>query len=490
MSAFNKIYNKYITEAEKLQKLDNFSQVLNDNNDLKVAMELCLEIEALEQGAEAIVVGGSVRDILLGKKPKDIDIATNVDIDKIVSNFHTADIGKSKDFGIVAVLYKNMVFEVAHYREDVYEGSTDSRHPSSVKLANTFEGDSSRRDITINSLGLKTDGTIIDYQGGLDDIKKGVIKAVGMPKDRFIEDALRMMRIGRFMARYGFVIDPDTKNAIIELKDLIKKIAPERIREELFKSASSGKALATYIEHLKEVGLLQLILPEIAEMDTLEQLPEHHPEGNVFAHSMSALRASKSNDPIVNVSILFHDLGKLITKGYDEKTKKVHYRGHEGESSKVLNKIADRLKFTNEQREAILFSCENHMIGHKLDEVKKSRLLHLRQNKNWDVLKHTIYADEASRGITKFDPNDYENRMNQVEDVTKKFGEKQAFEKRMSGYVDGKMIMSIVPLIKGTDIGKIKDATREWIIAKDFLVAPEQVVAFIKQQARELGYGF
>ena len=98
MSAFNKIYNKYITEAEKLQKLDNFSQVLNDNNDLKVAMELCLEIEALEQGAEAIVVGGSVRDILLGKKPKDIDIATNVDIDKIVSNFHTADIGKSKDF--------------------------------------------------------------------------------------------------------------------------------------------------------------------------------------------------------------------------------------------------------------------------------------------------------------------------------------------------------------------------------------------------------
>jgi tRNA nucleotidyltransferase/poly(A) polymerase len=488
MSAFNKIYNKYITEAEKLQKLDNFSQVLSDNPDLKIAMELCLEIEAIEQGAEAIVVGGSVRDILLGKKPKDIDIATNVDIDTIASTFHTADIGKSKDFGIVAVLYKKMVFEVAHYREDEYQGDTDSRHPSSVKLTKSFEGDSSRRDITINSLGLRTDGTIVDYQGGLDDIKKGVIKAVGMPKDRFIEDALRMMRVGRFMARYGFTLDPETKNAIIELKELIKKIAPERIREELFKSASRGSALATYIEHLKEVGLLQLILPEIAEMDTLEQLPEHHPEGNVFAHTMSALRTSKSNDPLVNMAILFHDIGKLVTKTYAPDTNKVRYHGHEGESNKVFDNVANRLKFTNEQKEAILFSAQHHMIGHKLDEVKKSRLLNLRQNKNWDTLKHTIYADEASRGATKFDPTDYEKRMNQVEDVTKKFGEKQEFEKKMSGFVDGRLIMNLVPLIKGTDIGKIKDTTREWIITQDFNVSSDDVVKYVKHLGRELGY--
>lgn len=207
--------------------------------------------------------------------------------------------------------------------------------------------------------------------------------------------------------------------------------------------------------------------------------------GTVFQHTMEALKNSKSNDPLVNMAILFHDIGKLVTKTYAPDTNKVRYHGHEGESNKVFDKIANRLKFTNEQKEAILFAAENHMIGHKLDEVKKSRLLHLRQNKNWDTLKHTIYADEASRGSTKFDPNEYETRMNKVEDIANKFGAKQDFEKRMSGYVDGRMIMNILPKIKGTDIGIIKNAVREWIITNDFNVTPEEVTAKIK----ELGQG-
>lgn len=272
-------FEHYILNEEVKKKMENFTEVLDGNPDLKNAITLCVKIEALEPNAEALVVGGSVRDILLNKQPKDIDIATNVSISKIEANFRTANIGQSKSFGIVSVQFNGGLYEVSHYREDVYQGNIDSRHPSEIKLSNNFKTDSERRDITINSLGLSTQGEIIDYQGGLNDLKNGIIKAVGEPKDRFIEDALRMMRVGRFMARYGFTLDSKTRNAIIELKDTIQKVSPERIRDELFKAASNGSTLANYIEYLKDVGLLKLILPEIDIMDQFEHSPDNHPEG-------------------------------------------------------------------------------------------------------------------------------------------------------------------------------------------------------------------
>jgi tRNA nucleotidyltransferase/poly(A) polymerase len=465
--------------------LDNFEGILHTNPDLATAMELCKEIEALEPNAEALVVGGSVRDLILKKAPKDIDIATNVDIEKIATHFHSADIGKSKDFGIVAVQYKGQIFEVAHYREDVYTGTTDSRHPSGVNLTKSFEADSERRDITINSLGLTTSGEIVDYQGGLEDIKNGIIKAVGSPKDRFIEDALRMMRVGRFMARYGFKLDPETRQAIIDLKDLIKKVSPERIRDELFKSASSGTALANYIEHLKDVGLLALILPEIDIMDKYEHTPESHPEGGVFAHTIQAIRKSPSKNPITNMAILFHDIGKPASQSFDIDTHNVKYHGHDKVGSEVFDKVVKRLKFTNDQRDAILFAIENHMLAHHMTDMKKSRILDIRQSPHWETLKDTTYADDAARG-DRFDANAYADKMNKVEDIASKFGEKQAFEKRMSGYVDGRMIMNILPKIKGTDIGVIKNAVREWIISKDFNVQPEEVTEYIKELGKSL----
>ena len=481
-----KSFKQFILDEEVRRTMSNFSDILNNNPDLKNAIDLCRKIESLEPNAEALVVGGSVRDILLNKKPKDIDIATNVDIDKIVSNFKTADIGQSKDFGIVAVLFNGGVYEVAHYREDVYQGNTDARHPSDVKFSNTFKTDSERRDITINSLGLSTNGEIIDYQGGLDDLKNQIIRAVGSPKDRFIEDALRMMRVGRFMARYGFKIDDNTRNAIIELKDTIKKISPERIRDELFKAASSGASLANYIEHLKDVGLLKLILPEIDVMDQYEHSPEHHPEGNVFQHTMGALRQSKSNDPITNMAIMFHDLGKPASRTYSD-TGSVQYHGHEKAGIDVFNAVSNRLKLSNEEKEAIKFAIEYHMVGHHITDLKKSKILSLRQNKNWDLLRNVLWSDDASRQGA-FEPKYHLKNMEEVEKILQQFGEKEAFEKRMNALVNGQLIMSLIPKIKGKDIGSIKEQTREWVIQRDFNVTKEEVARFITDRAAELGY--
>lgn len=209
--------------------------------------------------------------------------------------------------------------------------------------------------------------------------------------------------------------------------------------------------------------------------------------GTVLDHTLEALRKSNSNDPITNLAILFHDLGKTITQTYDIDTRNVKYHGHEAEGVKLFDIIVKRLKFNNEDRDAITFAIEHHMLGRSFTDIKKSKLLQLRQDKNWNVLKNTIYGDEAARKHL-FDPNEYETRMNKVEDITNKFGEKKAFETKLSGYVDGRMIMNVIPLIKGTDVGTIKNQAREWIIANDFNVSPDDVTKFIKHLGRELGY--
>lgn len=449
---------------------------LADYPELSNALDLCKEIENLSPTGEALIVGGSVRDILLGKPPKDIDIATNVDIDTLERNFHTNDIGKSKDFGIVLIHYNGEEYEVAQFREDVYNADSNHRHPSGVKLSPTFKADSDRRDLTINSMGLSTSGEIVDYQGGLEDLNNGIIRTVGEPQMRFIEDALRMMRVGRFMARYGFTVEDKTREAIIKSKELINKIAPERIREELMKAAVNGESLATYIEHLKDVGLLNLILPEIDIMDKFDHEPEHHPDGGVFDHTMESLRHSPSNDPITNLAILFHDVGKPAT--YDVINGKIAYHGHDAIGVRMFEKIADRLKFSNDQRNAILFAIGQHMnVGLNMGVMKKSRLAAIRQNKYWPVLRDVLYADGKSSG--HLDDESFSNDMQRVDQIYKTFGEKEEFERRMAELIDGRLIMQVLN-IQGPEIGRIKNAIREWIIENDFNVTREDVIEKLK----------
>jgi tRNA nucleotidyltransferase/poly(A) polymerase len=474
MINFETYFEDYLIREKNSRKI-NFA----DYPELSNALKLCMEIENLSPNGEALIVGGSVRDILLGKTPKDIDIATNVSIDILERNFHTNDIGKSKDFGIVLIHYKGEEYEVAQFREDVYNNDGNHRHPSGVRLSPTFKVDSDRRDITINALGLSPSGEIVDYHGGLEDLNNGIIRAVGDPQMRFIEDALRMMRIGRFMARYGFNIEEKTREAIIMSKDLINKIAPERIREELMKAAVNGVSLANYIEHLKDVGLLNIILPEIDIMDKFHHEPEHHPDGGVWSHTLESLRHSPSNDPITNLAILFHDVGKPST--YDVKNGKIAYHGHDAKGIEIFEQIAERLKFSNDQKNAIMFAISQHMhVGLNMDIMKKSKLAAIRQNKYWPVLRDVLYADgKASR---HHDDESFSNKMQKVDHIHKTFGEKEEFEKRMALLIDGKLIMQVLPNVKGPDIGIIKNAMREWIIENDFNVTRDDVIEKLKTE--------
>lgn len=260
---------------EQIKQVEDWQGYINRNPELKTAIKI---MKKLKKYGQVYIVGGAVRDIVLGENPDDIDIATNAPIEKIQKEFRTHDIGRSKDFGIVVINQGGFQYEIAQFRKDgTY---TDGRRPDEVVINVPFEEDAGRRDFTINAMGIDANGNIIDYFDGQGDIKNKVIKTVGDPEQRFGEDSLRLLRAVRFASRLGFKIDPATSKAMKKLSPKIKKVSWERISKELMKmAAQSGDKFANALIILEQVGLLEHILPEITKMHGFKHTPETHPEG-------------------------------------------------------------------------------------------------------------------------------------------------------------------------------------------------------------------
>lgn len=478
--------------------MDNWDKVKNSSEELAAALEILDTINS--KGKEALIVGGAVRDIILGKEPHDVDIATNMDMDDVADLFKSFDIGSSKDFGIVAVPYKGFTFEIAHYREEF--GTSDARHPDEVRDVDSFEKDSARRDITINSLGLDVDGTIIDYQGGLEDIKNGLVRAVGDPDERIKEDALRIIRALRFAAKFGFDIENNTKRAIRELGHMLFRdendpsktgVSAERLHDELFKMAEAGgPALADFLDKLDQTDLLDKFLPEVKAMQGVLHQPEHHPEGDVGQHVQAALRASRvKGKPITTLAILFHDIGKPGTYALTPTDKypdgKHTFYGHDKLGVDVFHKIANRLKFSNDEKNAIAWVIENHMKPYKSSEMKPSKLLALKNNKHWPELQEVLYADIHSRGTEgEFakGPEDFENIIKDFETRTAGLGDAEAVKTKLKQMVDGRLIMQLTGA-QGPEIGRIKNAVIEWILNDNPEATSEDVKNYIMNLKNE-----
>ncbi len=266
---------------------------------LRTAIEVVDIIQYFNSQSQVYIVGGIVRDfikLVVDFNPNvesfdnylnridvenvfnDIDIATNVPIDTVEGAFKCHDIGKNKDFGILVIEYKGEVFEVANFRED--GEYSDNRRPDSVKIIDNFQGDASRRDFTINAMGVDKSGSIYDYFDGIGDIAQGYIQCVGNPENRFTEDYLRMLRAVRFSAKMGYSIEKNTMEAIKKHAKRIVCVSSERILKELNKMAElTGEQFAHGIEMMRETTLLEYILPEIHNMIGLKQSYVHHPEG-------------------------------------------------------------------------------------------------------------------------------------------------------------------------------------------------------------------
>lgn len=311
-------------------------------------------------GYECYFVGGSVRNMLMGKKIKDWDIATKATPEEIQKLF--PDSFYENDFGTVGIPTKeNGIVEITTYRSDgVY---TNFRHPETVTWGKNIEEDLARRDFTTNAIALGFDNSQevwIDPFNGRGDILERIIKAVGDPQKRFSEDALRLMRAIRFAAQLNFTIEPHTWAALRSNAKLITKISTERIRDELLKILASDLAYEG-IMMLLDTGILENILPELTDGLGISQVrPGRHHTTDVFTHNVLALKYCPSTDPIVRFATLLHDVGKVKTMGHD-KDGFVTFYNHEIAGAKIAREICDRLHFSKKDREKIVMLIRWHM---------------------------------------------------------------------------------------------------------------------------------
>ena len=315
--------------------------------DLPGEVELIIS-ELEKKGFEAWAVGGCIRDSVLNRKPGDWDITTNAKPVEVKSIFKcTVDTGIQH--GTVTVLIKDKSFEVTTYRLDgKYE---DSRHPSEVTFTADLVEDLKRRDFTINAMAYNSRAGLVDAFGGVEDIKKRLIRAVGSPGERFKEDALRIMRAVRFSASLDFDIEEKTFEAIKKETGNLKKISAERIREELVKliASSHPEKLLT----LSECGITSVILPEFDRELATEQNNQHH-QYSVGIHTIEAMKYSVTFDDeltydervVLRLTMLLHDMGKPALKTTDEDGVD-HFKGHSAESVRLAGDILKRLKFDN-----------------------------------------------------------------------------------------------------------------------------------------------
>ena len=330
-----------------------------------------------DQGYQAYLVGGCVRDLLLGREPGDYDIATDATPEQVMRIFpQTYAVGAQ--FGVVLVpmaedpsvtsvvdqadvnhgRHRGKTVEVATFRSDI--GYSDGRHPDQVRFSKDPRQDVQRRDFTINGLLLDPlKNEVLDFVGGRKDLDAGIIRAIGEPELRFAEDKLRMLRAVRFTARFGYSIGPQTFAAIEKLAPQIHQVSRERVRDELTKMLTEGQARRAFLL-LDETGLLHELLPEIEAMKGVEQPPQFHPEGDVFVHTLLLLEKLPHPCPAtLGWGALLHDVGKPPT--FRVAPDRIRFDGHVDVGVKMAEEICRRFRFSNHDTDQILALVKNHM---------------------------------------------------------------------------------------------------------------------------------
>jgi poly(A) polymerase len=331
---------------------------------------------------QAYLVGGCVRDLLLGRDPADYDVATSALPDEVMRIFpETYAVGAQ--FGVVLVpepisrdvaryvspATESNAVEVATFRSDI--GYSDGRHPDEVRFSKSPEEDVARRDFTINGMMLDPiTNEVLDLVGGRKDLKAGIIRAIGDPERRFAEDKLRMLRAIRFAARFDYTIEPKTFAPIQKLASQINQVSRERVRDELTRLLTEGHARQAFLL-LDVSGLLHEVLPEIEAMKGIEQPPEFHPEGDVFVHTLLLLDQLPHPCPsILAWGALLHDVGKPPT--FRVGPDRIRFDDHVNVGVMMAEAICQRLRFSNKDTEQILALVHNHMRFGDVHRMKDS----------------------------------------------------------------------------------------------------------------------
>jgi len=322
---------------------------------------------------QALLVGGCVRDLLLGREPADYDVTTDATPEQVMALFPES-VAVGAQFGVILIPRDGLKVEVATFRSDV--GYSDGRHPDSVVYSKTPQEDVQRRDFTINGLLMRHDsGEVLDYVDGQADLQAKIIRAIGEPDRRFKEDKLRMLRAVRFAARFGFEIEAGTFRAIRRHVAEIHQVSPERLREELTKMLTEGAARQAF-ELLDETWLLQQVLPEIGAMKGVEQPAQFHPEGDVWIHTCLMLDGLPAGaTPTLAWGVLLHDVGKPPTfQSAAETGDRIRFNNHVEVGVRMAEAICERFRFSNEDTEQILALVDSHMKFGAVEEMRASTL--------------------------------------------------------------------------------------------------------------------
>lgn len=365
--------------------------------------------EGLEQaGFEAHLVGGCVRDLLIGRTPKDWDIATNATPEQIQEVF--PDSFYENDFGTVGVKTESeketeKVVEVTPYRK---EGSySDARRPDSVEFGVSLSEDLTRRDFTVNAIAYRVSSeTLIDEHGGEADIKKKLLRTVGDPRDRFTEDALRMMRAVRLSAELGFAIADETASAILESAPQLEKISKERIRDEFVRILETKEPMQA-IFVAQRLGILKYIAPDLERGIGVEQNQAH--KFDVFEHLLRTMQhaADKEWELAIRLAGLFHDVSKPETREWSKEKNDWTFHGHEVVGARVTKKVLADLKFSKDLSEKVVKLVRWHMFFSDPDQITLSAVRRMITNvgeENIHDLLNLRICDRIGTGRPKEQP--------------------------------------------------------------------------------------
>lgn len=423
-------------------------------------------------GYESYIVGGSVRDLLLGKVPHDYDVTTNAKPDEILEifrDFKTISVGK--EFGTIIVVQNEGNIEVTTYR---IEGKyLDGRRPSEVKFSNKIEEDLSRRDFTINSMAYNKLQGLIDPFNGKQDLDLGTIRTVGNTKERFSEDHLRILRGVRFATQLGFKMDDKIYKVSKEMSHLLSNISAERIREELFKILLSKKP-SYGIRLMNELGILDTILPELKPTVGFEQQNPYH-DKNVFDHTLCVVDGV-SEIIELRLAALFHDIGKPHTFTIDEKGIG-HFYHHDKLGVRLTKEILTRLKCPNDLIKDVLLLIGDHMT--KSRDMKDKGLKRLISRVGEDRIFHLMELQKVDRMCTNpsADVDFFEDR---IIDITRILDNHEAYEKNHLA-IDGYDIINL-GYNQGKNIGEILDFLMEKVLSNPELNNKEKLIKLVKNK--------
>lgn len=350
-------------------------------------------------GHQGWLVGGCVRDLLLGIQPKDYDVATSARPEEILAVFPKAEL-IGAHFGVVQVREAGEAVEVATFRSD--HAYSDGRHPDAVVFETDPRQDALRRDFTINAMFLDPDtNEVLDFTNGREDLSRKLIRAIGDPQQRFMEDHLRMLRAVRFAARFEFDIDPATYDAMRELRHFIHRVSAERIREELLRILTEGGA-ARGMSLLDGCRLLEELLPEVKAFQGVEQPPEYHPEGDVWNHVMLMLEQMGKATPTLALGVLLHDVGKPPTFRIAER---IRFDGHVEKGVEMSRHILARLKASHEMTHRATELVAHHMRFKDVHRMRQSTLKRFLRMDHFDehLALHRLDCLSSNRRLENYE---------------------------------------------------------------------------------------